>query len=207
MQAEEAELSDVDALPETYGDQLQWVEIFDGETLANWRAGVFGDSDELDFTGTGAILPIGVPISGITYVGEPPRGEYGIHIEATRLSGSDFFLAVTFPVRDAHLTLVLGGWGGTLCGVSSLDGLDASMNDTRVHAEFPNGKRQSVFVYVADDRVRALVNGERLVDVALTGRALSIRPEVQPSLPLGLASFATRTEVHSVRLGRVREHQ
>ncbi|WP_145198993.1 hypothetical protein [Planctomycetes bacterium Poly30] len=169
--------------------------------MDRWQAGVYGDSDELDVLEDGVVLPIGVPLTGITYLDEPPSGSYSLEVQATRQYGSDFFLGVTFPVRDGHLTLVLGGWGGTLCGLSCIDGEDASTNATRTYVEFPNGKRQTVLIEVEDHRVRALVNGEGIVDVDLTGKRLGVRPEVTPSLPLGIASFATCTVLHSVRLG------
>lgn len=177
-----------------------WKTILDVQRLDRWQAGVFGDSDELDLASDGVILPIGVPLTGITYLDEPPSGSYALEVEATRQYGTDFFLGVTFPVRDEHVTLVLGGWGGTLCGLSCIDGDDASNNGTRTHVEFPNGKRQTVLIEVDGSRVVALVNGDELVNVDLTGKRLEVRNEVLPSVPLGLSSFATCTVVHRVRV-------
>ncbi|MFT5732141.1 MAG: hypothetical protein ACI8WY_000806 [Planctomycetota bacterium] len=179
---------------------VPWTTLFDGRSLDGWQAGVFGDSDDPEFTEGGVVLPIGVPLSGITYLGEPPSGRYALEVQATRKYGSDFFLGITFPVRDEHVTLVLGGWGGVVCGLSCIDGEDASSNSTRTYAEFPNGKRQTVLIEVDDQRVRAWVEGTPLIDAALEGRRLGVRPEVQPSLPLGVASFITCTELHSVRV-------
>ncbi len=178
----------------------EWTTLFDGESLGRWRAGVFGDSDELDFEEGGAVLPIGVPLTGITYLDEAPQGAYSLEVQATKKYGNDFFLGVTFPVRDGHVTLVLGGWGGSLCGLSCIDGEDASTNATQSFRSFPNGKRQTVVIEVTDERVRASVNGDELVDVSLDGHSFSVRPEVSPSVPLGISSFATCTLLHSVRL-------
>ena len=44
--------------------------------------------------------------------------------------GSDFFCGLTFPYKETHATLILGGWGGSLIGISSLDDFDASENET-----------------------------------------------------------------------------
>lgn len=184
----------------TLDDEQDWTTLLEGPSLDGWEAGVYGDDPELEFTEDGVVLPIGVPISGITYRGEAPSGAFTLVIEATKQYGSDFFLGVTFPVRDAHLTLVLGGWGGSTCGLSNLDGRDASENDTTTLRRFPNGKRMTVLIEVDERQVRASIDGETVVDRSIEGVELSIRPEVEPSLPLGLASFATVTTIHSVRI-------
>ena len=187
--------------PHTQAPPLRaWTTLFDGKSLADWRAGVYGDSAELDVTADGVVIPQGVPLSGFTYQLDPPRGSYRLEVQATRVYGADFFLGITFPVREEHVTLVLGGWGGGLCGLSCIDGEDASSNSTRTHRDFPNGKRQTVVVEVTSDRIRAFTNGELLVDTSIAGKRLALRPEVTPSMPLGIASFATRTVVHSVRI-------
>ncbi|MEM1451307.1 MAG: DUF1080 domain-containing protein [Planctomycetota bacterium] len=182
-------------------DDLEWSVLLDSNDMSRWRTGVFGEDPELEVTERGVVLPIGVPLAGLTYTGEAPRGTYVLEVQATKEYGSDFFLGVTFPVRDAHLTLVLGGWGGAVCGLSCLDGLDASENDTRLVRSFPNGKLQTVTIEVSDTRVTARIDDVLLVECPLEGRALSIRPEVEPSVPLGIASFATCTTLHRVRFG------
>jgi hypothetical protein len=190
-----------DALPNATDEvEGEWTTLFDGTNLSKWQAGVYGDSSELELSTDGAIIPQGVPLSGITYLGEPPAGSYQLEVQATRVYGADFFLGITFPVRDEHLTLVLGGWGGGLCGLSCIDGADASENATRTYRDFPNGKRQTVLIEVTAERVRAFANGERLVDTSIVGKQLGLRAEVTPSKPLGVASFATRTVLHSVKV-------
>ena len=185
---------------ETVQRAQQWTTLFDGKSLVDWKAGVYGDSPELDFTAEGVVIPQGVPLSGVTYLREPPRGAYTLEVQATRVYGTDFFLGLTFPVQDEHVTLVLGGWGGGLCGLSCIDGKDASMNATRTFRNFPNGKRQTVIIEVSAERIRAFTNGEILVDTSIAGKRLSLRNEVTPSRPLGVAAFATQTILHSVRL-------
>lgn len=175
--------------------------LFDGADLGGWRPGVYGDPPDYELTDEGVVLPQTAWLSGMTYDGDVPSAPYRLEVVATRRYGSDFFLGVTFPVRESHLTLVLGGWGGSLCGLSCIDGMDASENDTRTNRYFPNGKLQTVVIDVGDDRVVARVNGEGVVDRALgADEELSLRTEVLASRPLGLAAFATSTTVHSVRV-------
>ena len=48
------------------------------------------------------------------------------------MKGGDFFATLTFPVDDSFCTFVTGGWGGDIVGLSSIDGWDASDNETRI---------------------------------------------------------------------------
>lgn len=172
--------------------------LFDGVDLGDWRVGVFTGADEFDLAKDGVVLPQTTALAGMTYVGEPPMTPYTLRIDATKRYGGDFFLGVTFPVRGEHLTLVLGGWGGSVTGLSCLDGLDAAENDTMTHRHYPNGKRFRVELRVTDGRVTALVDDDVVVDASLEARVLGLRPEVLASRPLGLASYATSTVVHRV---------
>ncbi|MEZ6013799.1 MAG: DUF1080 domain-containing protein [Planctomycetota bacterium] len=143
-------------------------------------------------------LEPGVPLSGVTWTGALPSAPYELEVEFTKRFGNDFPCAITFPVAGSWLTLVLGGWGGTVCGLSSLDGEDAARNDTRFVRAFAPGARVLARLEVDEAAVRAWLDGELVVDVALAGRAVGVRPEMLPSRPLGLAAFATSTVVHRV---------
>src|SRR5437764_12492650 len=73
----------------------------------------------------------GGSMTGITSTRKDlPSTNYELTYEARRLGGSDFFAAATFPVGKSYITLVNGGWGGHVTGLSSLGGADASENDT-----------------------------------------------------------------------------
>jgi hypothetical protein len=185
-------------------EALDWTVLLDEKDQSRWRAGGFGEDPEFEVGARGIVLPIGVPMAGLTYTDTPPKTPYSLEISATKEYGSDFFLGITFPVAGTHITLVLGGWGGVVCGLSCLDGEDASTNDTKTLRNFPNGKLTVVVIDVSDDRIRARVDGEVIMDVALEGREITLRPEVAPSVPLGIASFATCTTLHQVRLGMPR---
>ena len=55
-----------------------------------------------------------------------------------RLDGSDFFCSTTFPVGKDPCTLVVGGWGGMVVGLSNVDHEDASENGTTKTMTFKN---------------------------------------------------------------------
>jgi len=123
--------------------------------------------------------------------------DYEISLTASREDGTDFFVGLTFPFRDSHLTLILGGWGGALCGLSCIDGLDASMNETKSFQSFSAGKVYAIKLQVAGQRVSAWLDGLKLFSMDLKGRECSLRTEIMACAPLGVASFQTRTQLHS----------
>ena len=172
--------------------------LFDPSLLGDWETGVFGNPDEFDTTDEGVVIPQTSTIAGMTYRGTAPTTPYVMHVDVTKRYGDDFFLGLTFPVRDSHLTLVLGGWGGGVSGLSCIDGKDASDNATRHVEYFPNGKRQMVVLDVTDTRVVARLDGRVLVDADLTGKELGLRTEVLASRPVGVATFATCSLIHSI---------
>ena len=75
-----------------------------------------------------------------TRAGVFPKTNYEIRFEATRIKGGDFFASLTFPVGESHCTWVTGGWGGDIVGLSSLDGWDASDNETRTYYTFETSR-------------------------------------------------------------------
>ncbi len=176
-----------------------WLDAFDGRSLGAFAVTDFGGQGPVDVAGGCVQLGMGSPLTGITWTGEPPRGEYELEVVAARVLGSDFFCGLTFPVGDRWLTLVLGGWGGSVCGLSSLDGHDAARNATRTLRPFTPGVEHRVRVLVTAARVAAELDGELLAAIDPRAHDLGLRPEMLPSRPLGIASFATVARVRVVR--------
>lgn len=214
--AEFAALAPIAALPLTAGcassrvatsgssnGEATWSELFDGRSLAGWQVVESGASGEVTVDGGRLLLGQGEPITAVR-LAEPnasafPRDDYEIELVAARLLGNDFFVALTFPVRAGELTLILGGWGGSLCGLSCLDREDAAHNETRSFHGFERKRDYLVRVAVHGGRVRASVDGETIADVDVTTRRCSLRTEVEPCQPLGLASYQTAAAIRSVR--------
>jgi hypothetical protein len=86
----------------------------------------------------------------------------------------------------------MGGWGGDIVGLSSLDGWDASDNETRTYFNFENGRWYAMRLRVTDQRITAWIDDRQIVDVATEGRSIGLRPgEIKLSAPLGFASYGT----------------
>jgi hypothetical protein len=173
--------------------------LFDGVDLSAWRE-VYGNEGQVHAEGGRMILEFGTPLCGATYQGEVPRVDYEVELEAARTAGTDFFLGLTFPVVESACTLILGGWGGATVGLSCIDGLDASENETHLSRAFEKGRPYSVRVRVERERIRVWVDGEPWIDADIAGRTVGVRADVLPSCPFGVASYATRAAIGPIRI-------
>ena len=170
----------------------EWQSLFDGKSLRGWRETPFTGRGQVRVENGTIVLGSGKPMTGVTWTGSFPRSNYEIRFEGARLEGSDFFASMTFPVRDSFCTWVTGGWGGDIVGLSSLDGWDASENETRSYFDFEKGRWYSLRLRVTDDRITAWIGDERIADVVITGRSVGLRfGEIELSAPFGFASYAT----------------
>lgn len=183
----------------------QEVSLFDGQGLGQWKVTDFGGQGDV-YVKDGAIyLEMGSYATGITWDGPVVRTNYEITLEGMRVDGTDFFCALTFPVGERPCTLVLGGWGGTLCGLSNLDYYDASENETTTFFPFKSKTWYHVRLQVMPDRIQAWIDGEDLVDVNITDRKLDIRAEMDLCQPLGIATWVTTGAIRNIRLKKLPE--
>jgi len=178
-----------------------WRMLFDGKTLAGWKPTVFGGEGAVSVRDGGILLEAGDPLTGITWAGgEIPRMNYEIALEAMRIQGSDFFCALTFPVADWCCSLILGGWGGSVVGLSSLDGMDASENETSTAVDFAYDRWYRVRLRVTPTAIVAYLDDKKIVDADIKGRSISTRVEVSLSEPLGIASYMTQAAIRDIKV-------
>ncbi|RMH04191.1 MAG: DUF1080 domain-containing protein [Planctomycetota bacterium] len=189
-----------------------WIDLLPaGETgLGGWTAVPFGGEGEVRREGQALLLGQGLTLTGVRWGaptlpdGRPlPRDDYEIEVVAVRRLGTDFFCGLTFPVGDRALSLILGGWGGATCGLSCLDGADASSNETTCYRRFTTGKPYRLLLRVADGRVEAELDGRPLLAAGVADRRLDLRPEIAPGGPLGVASYQTEAAILGIRLRRL----
>ncbi len=176
-----------------------WRSLFDGERLGDWKVTAFGGEGEVEMVDGAIRIGMGADLSGITWQGEFPEQSYEISLEARRVDGNDFFCGLTFPVGDDACSLILGGWGGAVTGLSSIDGHDAADNGTTQVKAYETNQWYDVVVRVTPERIECFLDGEPIIDQPLEGHAVSIRAEVEPSRPLGISTFATTGEVRKIR--------
>ncbi|HEY6563782.1 MAG TPA: DUF1080 domain-containing protein [Pirellulaceae bacterium] len=200
----------VTTTPENPGDvpdrQGAWSRLFDGKSLNGWELTPFGGEGPVRVQQGAISLGVGSPLTGITKRnGETfPTLDYEIKLEARRVSGSDFFCGLTFPYQEDHATLILGGWGGGLVGISCLNQRDASENETTKYMSFELGRWYRVRLRTRKNRIEAWMDGKRVVNCYVEDRPVSTRPEVRLSRPLGIATYDTVGEVRNLEWRRYR---
>jgi hypothetical protein len=179
----------------------KWRSLFDGKTLAAWKETEFGAQGHPSVENGLLVLPAGDPLTGVTREKDDvPHVNYEVELEAQKVEGTDFFLALTFPVQDSHASLVLGGWGGGVCGISSIDGMDAHENNTTSYRKFDAGKWYKVRMRVMKDRLEAWLDDEQIVDADTADKKIGVRVEVSPSKPFGLATYMTKGAYRNIRV-------
>ena len=115
--------------------EVKWTSLFNGKNLDGWKNTEFGGEGEITVEKEQLILDMGTPLSGVNYTGKIPKINYEVELDAMRVTGTDFFCGLTFPVKKDPCSLIIGGWGGGVMGLSSLNGMDASENETTNYME------------------------------------------------------------------------
>lgn len=184
-----------------------WTDLFDGKSLTNWAV--------TDFAGHGPVaveagkikITMGDDLGGITWTnGSLPKTDYEISLDAVKLDGGDFFCGLTFPVAASSCSLIVGGWGGSIVGLSSLDDLDASENETTHVMHFDAGHWYHVVVRVTPKKIQAWLDNDKVVDASIVDRKVALRPgAIYLSAPLGVATYSTTAELKNFQL-RLLEH-
>jgi hypothetical protein len=195
------------APPGTNHWSTNWTALFDGKSLTNWAV--------TDFAGHGPItvaegqlkIAMGDDLGGINWTNGPlPKTDYEISLDTVKVDGGDFFCGLTFPVADSSCSLIVGGWGGGIVGLSSLDGQDASENETTRSIYLETGHWYHIVLRVTPAKIEAWLDKEKIVDATITGRKVSLRAgPISMSEPLGVATYSTTAKLKNFQL-RLIEH-
>ena len=180
--------------------------LFDGKSLDNWQPTDFAGKGEIFIDDNGSlVLEMGAELSGLHWKGEElPKSNYEVSLQAKRTLGSDFFCGLTFPHKESHATLVLGGWGGSLIGISSLDDFDASENETGDAYIFEDNRWYDIKLRVTDAELTVWIDGKSVIHCEVEGRKVSMRPgEIEMSVPLGICTFATTGVLKNIKLRKI----
>ncbi|HUX97041.1 MAG TPA: DUF1080 domain-containing protein [Bacteroidales bacterium] len=174
--------------------------LFNGISLDGWEITNFGPQGPVSVSGGEIILGMGDGCTGINYTREVPSKDYEISLEVRRREGNDFFCGLTFPVGNNFCTFIAGGWGGPITGLSCIDGKDASENETTTMRNFEKNRWYAIRLSVVENKIEVWIDEEKVVDFLTDGKKLSIRPEVNLSKPLGIASWNTTAGIRNIRL-------
>ena len=204
------------ALPQRTGYALShWVNLtrkstlasprslFDGKQLGQWeviKKNDFEKHGKVAIKNGVIVLPVGQPATGIRWKGPFPRNHYEVSLEARRTKGNDFFCGLTFPFNDSYSSLIIGGWGGGVVGLSNIDNMAAVENETTGYLDVKENRWYQVRLRVTPKRIQAWIDQEEIFDMETEGHKFSIWWEQEPVRPFGIASWYTAAEVRNIRI-------
>lgn len=179
-------------------------DLFNGKDLSGWTITEFGGQGEVKVANGEIVAEAGASLTGVHYTNTLPKKNYELTLDAKKIDGSDFFCALTFPVNETHCTLVLGGWGGGVVGLSSIDGMDASENETTKYLTFKSDQWFNIRLRVEAERIQAWVDKERVVDIEIKGREVGLRfGPIDLQKPLGLSNYQTKSAWKNIKVTEV----
>jgi hypothetical protein len=177
--------------------------IFNGISLEGWEITNFGPQGPVYVSGDEIILSAGDGCTGITYKKFFPALNYEVSLDAMKVDGNDFFCGITFPVGKDPCSLIIGGWGGAVVGLSSINGMDASENSTTTLMKFESKQWYHICLTVKESNIKALIDTITVVDFTIGNNKLSIRPEVELSKPFGIASWRTTAALKNIKVRKI----
>ncbi len=184
--------------------ETTWLPLFDGKTLDGWKETKFSGQGEVKVEDGKLILGMGNDLTGVNCAREIPKMNYELSLEATRMTGSDFFCGLTFPYGDAACTFVIGGWGGGLVGLSSINGDDASENETTQAMKFDTGRWYKIRVRVTPEKIEGWIDDDQMLNVSTQGKKIGMRAgEIEMSEPFGIATFRTQSALRDIKIRRL----
>ncbi|MDD2459953.1 MAG: DUF1080 domain-containing protein [Kiritimatiellia bacterium] len=185
------------------------VQLFNGRDLTGWKTADLFEGGTVDVLPDGTVeCGFGNPMTGIAYTNTPPRMNYELSLQAVRVQGSDFFVALTLPIETNYCTLIIGGWGGGLCGISSVDYLDASENQWSENITLENERWYTLRVRVTPGVLQVFLD-EKLYTARVEGppSRFSLRSgsDIDKTGPLGLATYRTKARWRNFTLTPITE--
>ena len=178
--------------------------LFDGKTLGAWKSVDFGGEGAVKVENGAIRVDAGATCSGIQWTGEaPPRTNYEFTVEAMKVDGSDFFLGIVFPVGKDTCSFVAGGWGGGVTGLSSVDHMNASENETATDQTYVKDKWYTFRLIVTPAKIEVWWDAKQVVNLELANRQISVHPAVESAAPLGLVNYQTASAFRNLRLKKL----
>jgi len=181
----------------------EWKLLFDGKSLDGWKAAAYHGSGKVGVRHEAIVMERGKAMTGVVYTRHFPKGDYEVTLEGKRLAGHDFFCTTTFPIGNAYCSFVVSGWGGSIVGLSSINNLDASQNETSRTREFEQYRWYRIRIRVSPKRIEAWIDNSKLVDLDTTDRLISTRMECNACKPFGIATYDTTGAVRAIRIRRL----
>jgi 3-keto-disaccharide hydrolase len=179
--------------------------LFDGKALGAWKTIDFGGEGPVKVENGAIKVDAGATCSGVQWTGEaPPRTNYEFSVDAMKVDGSDFFLGIVFPVGKETCSFVAGGWGGGVTGLSSVDHMNASENETASDQNYVKNKWYTFRLIVTSAKIEVWWDAKQVVNLELANRQISVHPAVESAAPLGLVNYQTASLFRNIKLKKLK---
>ena len=183
-------------------------ELFNGKDLKGWKETDFGGQGLIEIKDGKIIANMGVSLTGVQYTNSIPTNNFAITMEAMKIDGGDFFVGLTFPVGTNHCSLIMGGWGGGVVGLSNIDSLDASENETTKYVSFAKNKWYKIRVEVRPELIKVFLDDDNLINQKLKEHTVGLRPgPIELQVPFGLSTYQTTAAWRNIRITPLPEKQ
>ena len=182
--------------------------LFNGTDLSGWKTADFMEGGQVSVLSDGTVAcGFGNPMTGIAYTNTAPTMNYELSLDAMRVQGMDFFIGLTLPIGTNFCTVIIGGWGGGLCGISSVDYADASENQWSEGLTLQNERWYNLRVRVTPGVLQVFLDKDLYtarVEFENSSRfSLRSGSDIDKTLPLGLATYRTRAYWRNFTLTRI----
>ncbi|MBL7115227.1 MAG: DUF1080 domain-containing protein [Kiritimatiellae bacterium] len=180
----------------------EWIVPFNGSDLKGWK--VHTKSEYETYGGAsvkdGAIsFQGGSPYTAISLQGTFPSDNYELELTAKRTSGQDIFCGLLLPVGTNHVSMIMGGWGNWVVGLSCIDDMVASDNDAAHNMSFDNDRWYKVRVRVTPQKFQAWIDDKQVINLDRKGRKISPYPGLEVLAPFGLFTWDTSSLMKDMR--------
>lgn len=190
--------------PEAPKQEAGPASLFDGKSLGSWQSVDFGGQGEVKVDSGAIQVGEGASLSGIRWTGKDlPRTNYEFSVEAMKVEGSDFFCGIVFPVGKDTCSFVAGGWGGGVTGLSSVDHMNASENETASDQTYLKNKWYTIRLRVTPAKIEAWLDTKQVVNLELANRQITVHPAVESAAPLGLTNYQTSSRYRNITLKKL----
>ena len=180
--------------------------LFDGKGLTGWKVlkeGYFDRAGKVSVKDGRLVLGTGEEMTGVRWTRAFPADDYEVTLDGMRVAGSDFFCGMTFPVAGGYGTLILGGWGGSVVGISNINGQAAHENETTQAIEFKNGRWVRIRLRVAEGRADVWLDKEKVIELETAGKKFAVWPQQEDARPFGITTWCTTGALKDITVRRL----
>jgi hypothetical protein len=182
-------------------------KVDEGDLLKNGLAGwtvytgnEFQKPGKVEFRNDTLSISAGDPYGGVSLASDFMKDHYEVSLQARRTGGNDIFCGILFPVGKDYCSMVLGGWGNSLSGLSMINGLFASENETAYPESFTNHVWVDVTLRVSPDAIRVFTGTNEIISQEREDRLIEPYPGLEVFEPFGFFTYETDAEIRRVRV-------